>query len=100
MSHPVLSPKVMQDTTLDQVISRPTKSSCYRSAPSLRPGPSLMYAAALGNARARTICDCWRFVAPVTIMSPSDLDTLSARCETVFTGRTADRREGRSTCGE
>ena len=81
---------------LDALASGDAPSPIRRRTPaSLRPGPSMMDAAARGSVYALAVRDAWRFSSPVTVMSSTELDNLSARCATTFTGRLSDRSEVR-----
>lgn len=57
-----------------------------RAAPSLRPGPAMMEAAAAGNPEAQAVRDAWRFSYPVRIVNAEDFAAICKRGEMTFNG--------------
>lgn len=82
--------RAQQDRFLDLLIAGrlPNQPRSVRSNPlSLRPDELLMFGCVLGDPNAQAIRDSWKFSEPIRVMDSRELDELSERCDTTFSGR-------------
>jgi hypothetical protein len=84
--------RAQQDQFLDLLIAgrlpNQPKSVCSNPL-SLRPDELLMFGCVVGDPTAKAIRDSWKFSESIRIVDSRELDELSVRCYTTFSGREA-----------